>query len=446
MGDAPGTETATGAAEIRTQTAAGRAELRTDGAAERGSTDAARRRTSGAAAGPGRGVKAGLAGRLERIDAVVVGGGQAGLATGYQLKRRGVRFVVLEADARIGDVWRRRWDSLRLFTPAAFDALPGMPFPAPPHSFPTKDEMADYLERYAAAFELPVRTGARVTSVTRTADEAGGFVEGSASRGGGGGRSPGGFLVETADGRHFLAENVVVAMANYQEPWLPEFAARLDPDLVQVHSREYRNPSQLRPGGVLLVGAGNSAAEIARELAPRHRVWVSGRDVGELPFRVEGFLGRHLLVRLVLRVLFYRVLSVDTPVGRGARRRIVGHGGPLIRVKRAQLADAGVEFVGRTAGAKGGMPVLEDGRVLDVENVVWCTGFRPGFERWLHLPVHGEHEPRHQRGQVADQPGLYFVGLHFQRSLASAMIHGVGRDAAEIARAVARRTPGAIPA
>ncbi len=347
----------------------------------------------------------------------MVGGGQAGLATGYQLKRRGVAFVILEAAARVGDVWRRRWDSLRLFTPARYDALPGMPFPASPYSFPTKDEMADYLEAYARKFDLPVRTEAQVTSVTR---------------------APGGhFMVETTDGRRFVADHVVVAMANFQEPWVPDFAAELDPGIVQIHSRDYRNPSQLKPGGVLLVGAGNSAAEIARELAPHHRVWVSGRDVGELPFRIDGFMGRHGLVRLVLRVIFYRLLSVGTPVGRAARRKIIGRGGPLIRVKRDQLADAGVEFVGRTAGARGGMPALDDGRVLDVANVVWCTGFRPGFEKWLHAGEHGEHEPLHWRGRAEGEPGLYYVGLHFQRSLSSAMVHGVGRDAGEIAEAVA---------
>ncbi len=354
---------------------------------------------------------------VERLDTVVIGGGQAGLSVGYHLARRGLRpFVILEARERVGDVWRERWDSLRLFTPADHSSLDGMPFPAPPHSFPTKDEMADYLEAYAARFRLPVRTGVRVDRLTR---------------------HEGRYLVEAGE-RRIEADNVVVAMAGYQRPKVPAFARELDPSIVQIHSFDYRNPGQLRAGPVLIVGAGNSGSEIARELAPRHEVWMSGRDVGQIPFRVESFLGTRLLVRLVLRGIFHRVLTVRTPIGRRVRPKVLHIGGPLIRVKRVDLERAGVRRAPRTTGVRDGLPLLEDGRTLDVANVVWCTGFDPGFD-WIDLPVFDGVDPDQESGVVRASPGLYFVGLHFLHALSSAQIHGVGRDADRVARAVAAR-------
>lgn len=358
---------------------------------------------------------------VERFETLVIGGGQAGLAMGHQLSRRGRSFAILDASDRIGDAWRSRWDSLRLFTPARYDGLPGMAFPAPPHYFPTKDEMGDYLEAYARRFELPVRTGVRVERLSRHPE--GGFEAAS-------------------NGRRFRADNVVVAMANYQEPHAPDFAAGLAPDIVQIHSGDYRNPGQLQDGPVLIVGGGNSGSEIAMELAGRHRVWMSGRDTGSLPFRIAGLPGRLLFVPLVLRLLYHRVLTIRTPMGRALRPRVTGKGGPLIRVMPRDLEEAGVERVPRTRGVKGGLPVLEDGRVLETRNVIWCTGFRPGFSSWIDLPLawdHEHHEPRHEGGRVPGQPGLYFLGLHFLRAMSSAMVHGVGRDAGHIAGLIAGR-------
>lgn len=355
----------------------------------------------------------------ERIPVVVIGAGQAGLSAGYHLRRLGVPFVILDAEARVGDAWRRRWDSLRLFTPAKFDGLDGMPFPGDPDAFPTKNEMADYLEEYARRHELPVRSGVRVERLERRD----------------------GRFVISAGPRRIEAERVIVAMASYQRPRTPAFAAELDPGITQLHSADYRNPSQLRPGAALLVGAGNSGSEIAVELRRSgHDVFMSGRDVGALPFRIDGFAGRHLLVRLVLRGLFYRVLTVDTPVGRKARPKIVNQGGPLIRVKPRALDAMGVQRVPRVAGVTGGRPRLEDGRVLDVTNVIWCTGFHPGFS-WIDLDIFDAHgEPRHYRGVVDETPGLYFVGLHFLYAMSSTMIHGVGRDAQYIAERVAEHS------
>ena len=358
----------------------------------------------------------------ERFETVIIGGGQAGLSVGYHLARRGLPFVILDASERIGDSWRKRWDSLRLFTPARYDGLPGMPFHAPAHTFPTKDEMADYLAAYAARFELPVRTGVRVDRLSKAGDR----------------------FVLTAGGRRFEAEQVVVAMASYQSPRVPPFAQRLNPGIVQLHSSEYRNPSQLRDGGVLIVGAGNSGSEIALEAARGHPTWMSGRDTGHIPFRIEGAAARLLLIRLVLRFLFHRVLTVNTPIGRKVRPKVLSHGGPLIRVKPKDLVAAGIERVPRVVGVRDGLPVLEDDRVLNVANVVWCTGFHPDFS-WIDLPVLGEEEPLHERGVVANEPGLYFVGLHFLYALSSSMIHGIGRDAERIVEAIASRTRAARP-
>ncbi len=360
-------------------------------------------------------------GAAERFETLIIGAGQAGLSVGYHLARRGRPFLILEARARVGDAWRERWDSLRLFTPALYDGLDGMPFPAPPYSFPTKDEMADYLEAYAARFRLPVCNDVRVERLTRGED---------------------GRFVAIAGDRRFEADNVVVAMSDYQEPKRPAFASEFAPDIVQLHSFDYRQPGQLRDGPVLLVGAGNSAAEIAKELAPRHRVWMSGRDVGAIPFRIGGLASRLLMGRMVLRVLYHRILTVRTPIGRKVRSKFLHKGGPLIRVKPKDLDRAGVQRVPKTTGVSGGKPVLEDGRVLDVANVIWCTGFHPGFD-WIDLPVLGELEPMHESGIVEREPGLYFVGLFFLHSMSSSMIHGVGRDAERVAAAIARGGPHA---
>jgi putative flavoprotein involved in K+ transport len=353
----------------------------------------------------------------QRVQTLVIGGGQAGLSVGYHLRQRGLPFAILDASERIGDAWRNRWDSLRLFTPARFDGLDGMPFPAPAHSFPTKNEMADYLETYAARFDLPVRTSVRVDGLSRQGNR----------------------YVVTAGSQRFEAEHVVVAMARYQVDQVPQFARELDPRIVQFHSRDYRNLKQLKDGGVLIVGAGNSGAELALEIARKHRTWVSGRDTGHIPFRIGGLAGRLFLTRFVLRFVFHRVLTVKTPLGRKARPKILSQGGPLIRVRPEDLKAAGVDRVPKVVGAREGLPLLADGRVLEVANVVWCTGFDPGYT-WIRLPVFGEDGlPKHESGVATGEPGLYFIGLPFIYSFSSTMIHGVGRDAERIARVIAGR-------
>ena len=351
---------------------------------------------------------------------IVIGGGQAGLSVGYYLARQGHPFVILDANRRVGDAWRQRWDSLRLFTPAAFDGLVGMKFPATPFSFPTKDDMADYLEAYARRFQLPVRNNIRVDRMTRVGSR---------------------YLIEAGPER-FEADHVVVAMSSYQVPRVPAFAKELRPDILQMHSSVYQNPRQLNPGGVLLVGAGNSGAEIAIDVSRDHPTWLSGRDTGHVPFRIDGLAARVFLMRFLFRVVFHRLLTVGTPIGRRIRRKMFTQGAPLIRVKLHHLAAAGIQRVAKMRGVINGLPVLADGRALDVANVIWCTGFGNGLS-WIELPVFETNgEPRHQSGIAYGEPGLYFVGLHFLHAFSSTMIHGIARDAKRIADTIERRTKG----
>jgi len=350
---------------------------------------------------------------VEKFDTVVIGGGQAGLAVGYYLKQRAGSFVILDANQRIGGSWRTRtWTSLRLFTPARYDGLPGWPFPASGWSYPTARETADYLEAYASRFELPVRTGMAVDRLTKDGDR---------------------YIVQCGE-RRFEAGNVVVATGFYGTPSVPGFAAELDPRIVQMHSSEYRDPSQLRPGGVLLVGAGNSGADIGLEAAKTHRTWLSGRDKGQVPIRIESRSSRFVLP--ILWFIASHVLTVRTPLGRKVRPHVLADGAPRIRVKTDDLDAAGIDRVPKTVGVQDGLPVLEDGRVMDVANVIWCTGFRQDFG-WIDVPVFADDEaPVHERG-VTSEPGLYFVGLDFLYAFTSENIGGVRRDARHIVKRIA---------
>jgi putative flavoprotein involved in K+ transport len=360
----------------------------------------------------------------ERVETVIVGGGQAGLAVAYHLTRRDRDCVVLEAGARIGDSWRKRWPSLRLYSPAVADGLPGMAFPAPPYSFPTAGEMADYLETYARTFRLPVRTGTHVERVERNAD---------------------GYHVVAGD-RRIEAANVVVTTGVFQHghPVVPPFARELDPGIRQLHSADYRGPEQLQPGRVLVVGAAHSGGDIAYEVARAgHPTTLSGRDTGQIPFALESRKARFVFP--VLRLVATRVLTVSTPMGRKVKAKARTHGGPLLRIKRDDLEAAGVERVQeRTVGVEAGRPVLADGRVVDAANVVWCTGFRNDYS-WIHapLPLDEDGYPEQERGVVPASPGLYFVGLPFLHSFASMLVLGAGRDGRSVAKhIVANRSDG----
>ncbi len=363
---------------------------------------------------------------IQQFGTVVIGGSQAGLAVGYCLKQRGLPFVILDDNHRIGDAWRKRWDSLRLFTPGRYDGLPGMPFPGSPAAYPTKNETADYLEAYVREFELPVRTGVKVHRLSKVEDQ---------------------FEVSCGDCT-LWAESVVVATGAYNNPRVPPFARELDESIVQLHSKEYRNPSQVQEGRVLVVGAGNSGAEIAIELAPRHQTWLSGRDTGQEPTRA-GSLPDQLFTP-IMWFMATRVLTVKTALGRKVRDHFLDppRGIPLGRVRRKDFAAAGIERVPRVTGVRNRYPVLDDGRVLDVSNVIWCTGFTPDYD-WIDFSLPTRNGlPIHDRGCVESCPGLYFMGLPFLYSLSSVLLGGVGRDAEYIVnhmvstRGAARTTAG----
>ncbi|HSM45321.1 MAG TPA: NAD(P)-binding domain-containing protein [Acidimicrobiia bacterium] len=342
----------------------------------------------------------------ERTDTLVIGGGQAGLVVGYHLLRAGVPFLIVDANERTGDSWRHRWDSLRLFTPNRYNSLPGLRIPGEGWGFPTKDELADYLESYASHFELPIRHGTTVDRLTR---EDGAFLA-------------------TAGDREIRADRVVVAMASYQKPKVPGFAAGLDSRIVQLHVADYKNPGQLNDGEVLVVGLGNSGAEISMDLAGDHHIYLSGEPSAVQPFRPERLSGR-ILMPFVGPVLLNRVLTTSNPLGRKVHSKMFNKAMPLLRVKPKDLVAAGVERVGRVTGVVDGFPALEDGSVLDVANVVWCTGFEPGFS-WIDLPVFDDDgHVIHDRGVVDAVPGVYFVGLKFQYSVLSDTLHAADRDA-----------------
>jgi putative flavoprotein involved in K+ transport len=352
----------------------------------------------------------------QRLDVVVVGGSQSGLAMAWHLQRQGLRFVVLEAGPELGHVWRSRWDSLKLFTPAQYDALPGLAFPAPADTYPTKDPLADYLQAYAAAFQLPVRINARVTRLTRT-DE--------------------GFEVQTTDNT-FRARQVVVATGPFQVPFVPPPAAKLDPSVTQLHSADYRNPQALPDGPVLVVGGGNSGFQIAEELAATRQVDLSIATT--YPMLPQRFLGRDLFWWLT-RLRLMRV-TASSRLG----RRVSGRGEFVIGTNRRRLERAGVRFRPRLVDAEGHTARFADHSLLEeVGVVVWATGYRSDYS-WIHIPgVVREGHVVHRRG-VSEVPGLYFLGLSWQHTRGSALLGFVADDAAYLADQIATRHQAAVSA
>ncbi len=351
-------------------------------------------------------VKSPPATRVEVYDTIVVGGGQAGLAAGFHLAQKDIDFLILDGNVRVGDSWRNRWDSLRLFTPARYSGLPGLPFPASPLDLPDKDQVGDYLERYAEHFDLPVRSGTRVKRLTLDDDR---------------------FVLQT-DRVTYQANNVIVATGPFQRPRVPAIASQLPRAVQQFHSSEYRNPYQLPPGDVLVVGVGNSGAQIAMELAQTRRVWLAGHESGHLRRR---FLGRDLYDWIW--PIFTR-FDANTMIGRRMKSR-TGSTDPLIGIAPSDIQKSGVTRVGRLTEVRDGLPFFED-RALDPDVVIWCTGFTADYG-WIDLPVFNDDGyPRHDRGVVDEAPGLYFLGLRFQHRRTSALIGGVGADAAHIAEVI----------
>ena len=337
------------------------------------------------------------------LDVIVVGGGQAGLGVAYHLKRQGARFLVLDAGSEVGQSWRNRWDSLRLFTPARYDALPGMPFPARPDEYPTKDMVADYLRDYAARFALPVRSDCAVTRVEQMA---------------------GGFAVHTGQGT-LRAHQVVIATGPFQVPTVPRLAADLSGEVVQLHSAAYRRPSDIPAGTVVVVGAGNSGRQIAEELTATHDVTLA---VGTAPLQLpQRFLGRDLYWWLTRTGLMAK--TVESPLARRVRARgDVVVGTPFRRLRRA-----GVRIRPRVVSITADEVRFQDETAVRAATVVWATGFRADLS-WIDVPeaLDAEGRPRHERG-ISAVRGLAFVGLPWQFTRGSALLGFVRQDAAWVA-------------
>src|ERR671930_1026260 len=343
------------------------------------------------------------------LDAVVVGGSQAGLAMAWHLAQQGLRFVVLEAGPELGHVWRARWDSLKLFPPAQYDALPGMAFPAPADTYPTKDPVADYLQAYAAAFDLPVRLNAKVTELGRLDDAS--------------------FEVHTAADA-LQARQVVVATGPFQVPFVPPQARGLDPSVAQVHSAAYRNPQALPDGPVLVVGGGNSGFQIAEELAATRQVDLSIATT--YPMLPQRRAGRDLFWWLTRLGLLRG--TVNSRLGQRMSRREF-----VIGTNRRRLERKGVRFRPRLVDAEGRTVRFADHSLLeDVGVVVWATGYRSDYA-WVQVPgVVREGQVVHRRG-VTEVPGLYFLGLSWQHTRGSALLGFVADDAAYLADLIARQ-------
>ncbi len=345
-------------------------------------------------------------------DIIVIGGGQSGLATGYYLKNKKENFVILNANERPGDSWRKRWDSLRLFTPSQYDGLPGMPFEAIKGYFPTKNEMADYLDHYAGKFGLPVINGVSVSHLEKAEDY---------------------FVIKSSIGE-LTANQVVIATGTHPVPKIPSFARELNKDIHQIHSSQYVNPDRLPPGPVLVVGAGTSGLEIAIEVSKKFPTYISGNPNFHIPDFIFNYLG----------ALFWwfasHIVTLQTPIGRKARKDILTHGGPLISISAPDLETAGVKRYPRVSGIQNGNLQFEDGEVAEFATVIWATGFRPDFS-WIQGNITNEYGwPVTDRGISTRMEGLYFIGTPFQYGLTSGFVGGVGRDANFIANYIHRHS------
>ena len=341
--------------------------------------------------------------RPEHVDVLVIGAGQAGLAVGWHLREQGITsFLLLDAGPEVGHVWRNRWDSLRLFTPAEYDALPGMPFPAPAGTYPTKDDVADYLRGYATAFELPIRLSTRVTRLTRTGDT---------------------FHADTSTGP-ITAGQVVIATGPFQTPVVPTLARHLAADVVQLHSADYRNPDQLPDGPVLVVGAGNSGLQIAAELAATRPVTVAvGTRPPMLPQRI---FGRDLFWWLTRLGLITK--TADSRLA----RRLQTRGDLVIGTRWRDLARLGIQIRPRLDDVAGTTAVFADGSVTTVAAVVWATGFRPDYS-WLDIPGAVRHDTVANVRGITAVPGLSILGLPWLHTRGSALLGYVKDDAAWLA-------------
>jgi putative flavoprotein involved in K+ transport len=346
---------------------------------------------------------------------IIIGAGQAGLAAGYYLSKAGEDFVIIDSVKKIGDSWRKRWDSLTLFTPSQFDGLPGLSFPKARGTMPSKDEMADYLEKYAEKFNLPIRLEENVKHLSRIQS---------------------GFEINTVKGI-LKCDKVIIATGTNPLPRIPEFAKDLDKSIYQVHSSQYISPDKLPSGNVLVVGAATSGVEIAIELAGSRQTFISGQPTYHIPDAIFRYASRPYWW------FASNILTVNTPIGRRARKNLLKGGGPLVGVSVKDLVDSGVRQIPRMSGVENGQPKFTDGITVNVSSIIWATGFKADFS-WIDLNVTDEKNgwPLTKRGVANEAKGMYFMGMMFQYSRTSGLVGGVGKDAAYIAKHIQRQKNG----
>ena len=344
--------------------------------------------------------------KKEHFNSVIIGAGQAGLASAYYLRKINDDFIVLDEGNQVGDSWRQRWDSLKLFTPSQHDGLPGFPFPAKRGSLPTKEEVADYLLNYVEKFTLPVQSDTKALELFKTSD---------------------GYEIVSSKGKVY-AKNVIVATGTNPIAYIPAFASDLDKNIIQIHSSEYKNPQLFPASDTLVVGAGTSGVEIAIELSESRPTMLSGKATPHVPDFILRYFGR------LYWWFAHNIVTTRTPVGRKARPIIINSGAPLISVSMKNVNEAKVEHLPRLKGVEQGLPLLDDGRILPITSIVWATGYKPEFS-WIKFDVTDKNGwPKTYRGISEKSKGLYFVGMIFQFGLTSGLIGGVGRDAAFVVK------------
>jgi putative flavoprotein involved in K+ transport len=348
---------------------------------------------------------------MKHEETIIIGAGQAGLATAYYLQQSGAKFLILDGAREIGEAWNGRWDPLKLFTPAQYNGLPGFPFPAERQTFPTKTEMAGYLKKYAERFKFPILLDTRVTSLRLTNAR---------------------YEVRT-EAESFTCDNLVVATGGHAKPWTPDLHSLLLPNIFQIHSSQYKNPGLIPQGKVLVVGAGTSGVQIALDLSATHKVFLAGRPTFHIPDFIFRYFGSPYWW------FIHNILTIKTPMGRKARNGVLTSGAPLISVSMKDVAAAGIARMPHLIAVENGQPKFEDGSVLTVDSVIWATGYKPDFSWIEKMPVDPSGWPGTNRGVSLDWDSLYFVGLVFQFGLTSAIIGGVGRDAQFIAKRIIER-------
>ncbi|NDI35698.1 NAD(P)-binding domain-containing protein [Chengkuizengella sediminis] len=337
-----------------------------------------------------------------KLDVIVIGAGQAGLALGYYLKQSNLSFLLLDQNSQIGETWVKRYDSLILFSPRKYSSLPGFPFPGEPNGYPNKNETADYLKQYQKQFSIPVKLNTKVTQLTKETDR---------------------FITVTND-KTYHSKIVVIATGPFQIPFIPKLNdSGLDEQIIQLHSSQYKNPEQLNKGKTLIVGAGNSGAQIAVELHNTHDVYLSTSQ--KLKFSPHKFAGKSVFWWFeTLKI--YDVFRSGTKFGEWIKKQPE----PIMGTELKELIQHNkVKLTAKTTSINGNEVTFEDGKTLTVDNIIWATGFTQNFE-WIKINnvINQKGNPLHKRG-VSSVPGLFFIGLPWLHKRPSALLGGVGEDA-----------------